>query len=57
MAEGEGEFGINHDESCVICATVTMGLEEISARECEKKLRCSVWLGEVEFTLKFRAET
>lgn len=45
MADHEGEPGAISEELCLICATVTIGLEGVCATECEKKLRCSVSQG------------
>ena len=45
MADRQGELGAISEELCLICATVTIGLEGVCAAECEKKLRCSVLQG------------
>ena len=45
MAAAEEWTGLTFNESCNICATVTIGLEKICALECERKLACKVHQG------------
>ena len=44
------------EEFCVICATVTVGLERICAGECERKLRCRVRQGRGRIYFNMRRE-
>lgn len=45
MAAEEDTINSKLDEVCLICATVTMGLEKVCALECESKLACKVQQG------------
>ena len=45
MAAAEERAGYTFNESCNICATVTIGLERVCALECERKLACKVHQG------------